>query len=150
MGSVIRFARQNKGRGSKAGRLATGIAALLVILLLAISCGRDPTDPSRTDITGLWKSFDRALYIYNIELEITQTEPGLVIGKWRAEGQTDNRCTPVIPCRDSSVIQGRNEVAQVVIELLHAGTFVGELQTSNRLNGIIRAGGENFHVTFAR
>ena len=117
---------------------------------MAIACGREPTDPSRTDLTGLWKSFDRDLYIYNIEMEITQTEPGIVIGKWRAQGRTDNRCTPGVPCKDSSIIRGRNEVAQVVLELLGAGTFVGELVERDQLRGIIRSEGQNFHVTFAR
>ncbi len=114
------------------------------------SCGRQPTDPSKTDISGVWQSFDQDLYIRNIQMEITQTEPGVVIGKWRALGRTDNRCTPGIVCKDSSVIKGRNEVAQVVLELLGAGTFVGELTSASQLKGIIRSETQNFHVTFAR
>lgn len=83
-------------------------------------------------------------------MEITQTAPGVVVGKWRAQGRVDNTCTPGIVCADSSTIQGRNEVAQVVLDLLGAGTFVGELVNQKELKGIIRSQGQNFHVTFAR
>ena len=48
------------------------------------------------------------------------------------------------------MIKGRNEVAQVVLELLGAGNFVGELILKNQLKGIIRSEGQNFHVTFGR
>lgn len=126
----------------------TGV--LVATAVTGIACGREPTDPARADLTGLWKSFDRDLYIYNIEMEITQARPGVIIGKWRALGRTDNACTVGIPCTDSSVITGRTEVAQVVIELLGAGTFVGELVSANQLKGIMRSETQNFHVTFAR
>jgi hypothetical protein len=129
----------------------TGIAgALVVFAMAAVACGREPTDPARADLTGLWKSFDRDLYIYNIEMEVTQAQPGVIVGKWRALGRTDNVCTPGVVCKDSSVITGRTEVAQVVIELLGAGTFVGELVSANVLKGIIRSDTQNFHVTFTR
>jgi hypothetical protein len=124
--------------------------ALVVFTIVGIACGREPTDPARADLTGLWKSFDRDLYIYNIEMEVTQAHPGVIVGKWRALGRTDNVCTPGVVCKDSSVITGRTEVAQVVIELLGAGTFVGELVSANVLKGIIRSETQNFHVTFTR
>lgn len=122
--------------------------ALLVVALAA--CGADPTDPSKSDLTGTWKSFDRDLYITNIELSLMQPSPGIVIGKWRAEGRTDNACVPGRPCGDSSIVTGRNEVAQVVLDLLGAGTFVGELARADTLKGVIRSQGKNFHVTFGR
>lgn len=127
--------------------ILAGTAALLVV---AIACGREPTDPSRTNISGQWKSFDRDLYITNIRLSLIEPSPGVVSGKWTADGRTDNVCTPGVPCGDSSVVTGRNEVAQVVLELLGAGTFVGELASKDTLIGIIRSQGTNFHVTFAR
>jgi len=114
------------------------------------ACGMEPTDPARSDLTGTWRSFDRDLYIFNIELALTQPSPGIVIGKWRAQGRTDNVCTPGIACADSSIVTGRNEVAQVVLELLGAGTFVGELAKADTLKGIIRSQGSNYHVTFGR
>ena len=123
---------------------------MLLAVAVALSCGREPTDPSRSDLSGAWKSFDQDLYIRNIVMEITQTAPGVVIGKWRAQGRVDNACTPGIVCADSSTIRGRNEVAQVVLELLGAGTFVGELVNQQELKGIIRSENQNFHVTFAR
>ena len=131
----------------KEGLILAGAAALLVV---AVACGREPTDPSSTDISGQWKSFDRDLYITNIRLTLTQPSPGVVTGKWVADGRTDNACTPGIPCRDSSVVSGRNEVAQVVLELLGAGTFVGELAQKDTLIGIIRSQNTNYHVTFSR
>jgi hypothetical protein len=126
------------------------LCPLLLAVAVALSCGREPTDPSRSDLSGVWKSFDQDLYIRNIVMEITQTAPGVVIGKWRALGRVDNKCTPGIVCADSSIIRGRNEVAQVVLELLGAGTFVGELVNQQELKGIIRSESQNFHVTFAR
>lgn len=131
-------------------RRVVRLASAAIALGLASACGSEPTDPSRSDLTGRWKSFDRDLYIANIELVLTQPSPGIVIGKWRAEGRTDNLCTPGISCADSSMVTGRNEVAQVVLDLLGAGTFVGELAKADTLKGIIRSRGTNFRVTFGR
>lgn len=121
-----------------------------VALLTLIACAPEPTDPAKTDLTGVWQSFDEDLYIRNIQLTLEQPSPGIVTGKWRAEGRTDNACVPLKPCADSSIVTGRNEVAQVVLELLGAGTFVGELATQDTLKGIIRSAGQNFHVMFGR
>lgn len=126
------------------------IGAVCAVLAIASACGREPTDPSKSDLSGVWRSFDRDLYIFNIEMTLTQPAPGIVAGKWRAQGRTDNTCTPGVFCADSSTVFGRNEVAQVVLELLGAGTFVGELATADTLKGAIRSQGTNFHVTFAR
>ncbi|HYN82527.1 MAG TPA: hypothetical protein VES88_13575 [Gemmatimonadaceae bacterium] len=97
--------------------------ALVAAVIAAAGCGREPTDPSRTDFAGVWQSFDRDLYIYNIRMVIIEPQPGIVVGQWTADGRTDNLCTPGIPCRDSSIIHGRNEVSQVVLGLLGAGTL---------------------------
>ena len=129
-------------------RLSNLIVATLAVIIAA--CAAEPTDPARSDLTGVWQSFDQDLYIRNIRLTLQQPSPGIVSGKWRADGRTDNVCTPGIECADSSIVTGRNEVAQVVLELLGAGTFVGELATADTLKGIIRSQGKNFHVTFGR
>lgn len=126
------------------------LAGAAVLLVAAVACGREPTDPSDSDLTGVWRSFDRDLYITNIRLTLIQPSPGVVTGKWVADGRTDNSCSPGVPCGDSSVVSGRNEVSQVVLELLGAGTFVGELAAQDTLRGIIRSQGANYHVTFAR
>lgn len=132
------------------GKAAVVIIGSLTLALVAAACGREPTDPSSTDITGLWRSSDRDLYITNIRLTLVQSAPGVVTGKWTADGRADNACTPGIPCGDSSIVTGRNEVAQVVLTLLGAGTFVGELAKKDTLEGIIRSQGTNYHVTFGR
>jgi hypothetical protein len=124
--------------------------ALAAAVTIALSCAAEPTDPSKSDLSGVWQSFDQDLFIRNIRLELQQPSPGIVSGKWRAEGRTDNSCVPNVFCADSSLVTGRNEVAQVVLELLGAGTFVGELATADTLRGIIRSQGKNFHVTFGR
>jgi len=131
-------------------RRATTIAAMAMIAIAAASCGREPTDPSRTSLTGFWRSFDVDLYIHNIEMEIHENEPGVVIGKWSAIGKVDNSCPVGKFCKDSSIIQGRNEVAQVVLHLFGAGDFVGERTSDTQLKGIIRSREQNFHVTFTR
>ena len=129
---------------------AVTVVYLATTVIGIAACGMEPTDPSKSDLTGTWKSFDRDLYIFNIEMTLSQPSPGIVIGKWRAQGRTDNVCTPGIPCGDSSIVSGRNEVAQVVLDLLGAGTFVGELAKADTLKGIIRSQGTNYHVTFGR
>lgn len=127
------------------------IRRLTPIAVLALAaCGREPTDPSETSLAGVWFSPDRALFINNIEMTLVQPSPGVVVGKWRAAGRTDNSCPPGSACGDSSIVYGRNEVAQVVLDLLGAGTFVGELARSDTLKGVIRARTQNFHVTFGR
>ena len=122
----------------------------IAALVSTIGCGREPTEPSRSDLTGHWQSYDVDLYIRSMELELVQPSPGIIVGKWRALGRTDNACTPGVFCADSSIVTGRNEVAQVVRELLGAGTFVGVLASRDSLNGIIRSSGMNFHVAFKR
>ena len=127
------------------------IRRLCSIAALALAaCGREPTDPSETSLGGVWFSADRALFITNIEMTLVQPAPGVVVGKWRASGRADNSCPPGALCGDSSIVYGRNEVAQVVLDLLGAGTFVGELAKADTLKGIIRAQTQNFHVTFGR
>jgi hypothetical protein len=138
-------------KSSNVLRLKTWLAVGAVVALAATAaCGHEPTDPSSTDLTGLWKSTDQDLYIRNIRLTLVQPAPGIITGKWVADGRTDNVCAPNVPCGDSSIVTGRNEVAQVVLELLGAGTFVGELATKDTLKGIIRSQGTNYHVTFGR
>ena len=122
--------------------------AVVAVLIAGAGCGREPTDPSRTNIAGVWQSFDRDLYIRNIRMVLVETRPGLVAGRWAADGKVDNACPPVGPCRDSSNIIGRNEVSQVVLHLLGAGDFVGERPRKDLLRGIIRSQQQNFHVTF--
>ena len=124
--------------------------AICAVVFATAACGREPTDPSSSDLTGFWRSFDRDLYITNIRLTLVQPSPGIITGKWAADGRTDNVCTPGLPCGDSSIVTGRNEVAQVVLDLLGAGTFVGELASADTLRGIVRSDGRNYHVTFAR
>lgn len=131
-------------------RRAGIISVIAISSIVALSCGREPTDPSRSDLTGFWKSFDVDLYVRDIEMELTQTEPGIVIGKWRAVGKVDNSCPVGKFCTDSSIIQGRTEVAQVVLHLFGAGDFVGEQTERDQLKGIIRSREQNFHVTFNR
>ena len=125
------------------------IACLALAVLLG-ACAAEPTDPAKSDLTGTWQSFDQDLFIRNIQMELHQPAPGIIVGKWRAEGRTDNLCTPGVPCSDSSIVTGRNEVAQVVLELLGAGTFIGELATADTLKGVMRSQGQNFHVKFGR
>jgi hypothetical protein len=129
---------------------ASNVIAFIAAAVLVLACAAEPTDPADSDLSGVWQSFDQDLHIRNIRMDLQQPSPGIVSGKWRAEGRTDNSCPPGVSCADSSLVTGRNEVAQVVLELLGAGTFVGELATADTLKGIIRSQGKNFHVTFGR
>jgi hypothetical protein len=126
------------------------IVTIVVLVTAGAGCGREPTDPSRTNIAGVWQSFDQDLYIRNLRMVMVETQPGLVAGQWTADGRVDNTCTPGVACRDSGVIRGRNDVSQVVLEILGAGTFVGERPKKDLLRGIIRSENQNFHVTFTR
>ena len=141
---MISFTRT---RGS--GRLANFLFGAFLAAAI-VACGREPTDPSSTDLSGQWRSFDQDLFIRNIRLVLVEPSPGVIAGKWTADGRTDNACRPGVACGDSSIVTGRNEVAQVVLDLLGAGTFVGELATKDTLKGIIRSQGTNFHVKFGR
>ncbi|MEO5588257.1 MAG: hypothetical protein ABIS03_01635 [Gemmatimonadaceae bacterium] len=137
--------------GKSIASMVRSKAVLLVLLAaFAAACAAEPTDPAKSDLTGVWRSFDPDLYLRNIVMTLQQPSPGIVSGKWRADGHADNSCVAGLPCGDSSILTGRNEVAQVVLDLLGAGTFVGELATADTLKGIIRSQGKNFHVTFGR
>ena len=121
-----------------------------MLAVVIAACAAEPTDPADSDLAGTWQSFDQDLHIRNIRMVLHQPSPGVVVGTWRADGRTDNSCVPNVPCGDSSVVAGRNERSQVVLELLGAGTFVGELAKTDTLKGIIRSEGKNFHVKFGR
>ena len=131
-------------------KLRVSNVVVCVIAAIVAACAAEPTDPSKSDLSGVWQSFDQDLHIRNIRLTLAQPAPGIVTGKWRADGKTDGTCPPGAACGDSSIVTGRNEVAQVVLQLLGAGTFVGELAKADTLKGIIRSEGKNFHVTFGR
>ena len=126
------------------------IGAVATSVVGVLSCGREPTDPARSDITGLWKSFGVDYNLRDVEMELHQIEPGIVVGKWRAIGKINGDCPAGTFCKDSSTIQGRNEVAQIVIHLFGAGDFVGEHTSTDELQGVIRSFERNFHVTFHR
>ena len=85
-----------------------------------------------------------------MEMELHQVEPGVLVGKWRAIGKINGDCPATTFCKDSSTIQGRNEVAQVIIHLFGAGDFVGEHTSTDELKGVIRSFEQNYHVTFHR
>ena len=127
-----------------------GRLALLLLPLLTASCGREPTDPARSNLNGVWKSFDAHFNLYNIELELVQPAPGLVTGIWTSQGRVDNSCPPSPLCRDTSTVIGRSEVAQVVLDLQGMGPFVGQLVQKDTLRGAIRLEGRNFHLKFGR
>ena len=129
---------------------AVRFGAIAICVAGALSCGREPTDPARSDITGLWKSFDVDRNLRDMEMELHQVEPGVVVGKWRAIGKINGDCPAATFCKDSSTIQGRNEVAQVIIHLFGAGDFVGEHTSTDELKGVIRSFEQNYHVTFHR
>ena len=131
-------------------RITSHKLLLIAALGLIAACAAEPTDPAKSDLTGGWRSFDQDLYIRNIQLILNQPSPGIIVGKWRADGRTDNACTPGIPCADSSIVTGRSEIAQVTLELLGAGTFVGELAKADTLKGVMKSQGKNYHVTFGR
>lgn len=131
-------------------RRALLVGAVATTIIGALSCGREPTDPARSDLTGLWKSFGPDYNLHDVQMELHQVEPGIVIGKWRAIGKINGDCPSGAFCTDSSIIQGRNEVAQVIIHLFGAGDFVGEHTSTDELKGVIGSFGQNFHVTFHR
>jgi len=131
-------------------RRAIQVGAVASSIVGALSCGREPTDPARSDLTGLWKSFGPDYNLRDVEMELHQVQPGVVVGKWRAIGKINGDCPPQTFCKDSSIIQGRNEVAQIVIHLFGAGDFVGEHTSTDELKGVIRSFEQNFHVTFHR
>lgn len=114
------------------------------------SCGREPTDPSKTDISGWWQSLDRDVYVYNLQFQLTEKQPGFVSGQWKSIGHRNAGCIPFILCGDSDAIQGRNEVAQVVLQLNGLGVFVGDLVSETELKGVILSDKPNFHLTLTR
>lgn len=134
----------------KSAPLKLSILLVVAALGAVAGCAAEPTDPSKLELSGVWKSFDQDFHIRNIVLTLDQPSPGIIVGKWRADGRTDDACVVGVPCADSSIVTGRNEIAQVVLELLGAGTFVGERVKADTLKGIIRTENKNFHVTFGK
>lgn len=121
------------------------------LIILAIGCAPEPTDPATTDLAGTWKANAHLYTLSNFKLELIQEPAGIVSGKWYADGDGGGGgCFPNIPCKAFGNLIGRNTVSQIELELLGAGQFEGVLRQGDTMRGIFSVLDAYDTITFVR
>ena len=121
------------------------------LILLAIGCAPEPTEPATTNLGGTWKANAHLFTMSNIRLEMIQEPQGIVSGMWYADGDGGfGGCFPEIPCKASGHLIGRNKVSQIELELLGIGKFEGVLREGDTMRGIFAVLASYDTITFNR
>lgn len=125
--------------------------AAFALLVLAVGCAPEPTEPADTNLAGTWKANAHLFSLSNIRLEMIQEPEGIVSGMWFADGDGGGGgCQPETPCKAFGHLIGRNTVSQIQIELLGAGEFQGVLSQSDRMRGAFSVNDRFDTITFNR
>ncbi len=123
----------------------------LALVILAIGCAPEPTEPATTNLAGTWKADAHLYFLSNFKLEIIQEPKGIVSGMWYADGDGGGGgCFPNIPCKAFGHLIGRNTVSQIELELLGAGQFEGVLRQGDTMRGIFSVLDAYDTITFVR
>lgn len=125
--------------------------AALALIILAIGCAPEPSEPADTNLAGTWQAKAHLFTMSNMRLEVIQEPQGIVSGMWYADGDGGlGGCFPDIPCKASGQLIGRNTVSQIEIELLGIGTFEGVLREGDTMRGSFAVLASYDTITFNR
>ena len=125
--------------------------AAFALIILAIGCAPEPTDPATTNLAGTWRANAHLYSLSNFRLEMIQEPQGIVSGKWYADGDGGGGgCLPNTPCKAFGNLIGRNSVSQIELELLGAGQFEGVLRQGDTMRGIFSVLDAYDTITFVR
>lgn len=122
-----------------------------LVLIFAIGCAPEPTEPATTSLAGTWKADAHLYSLSNFRLEMIQEPQGIVSGMWYADGDGGGGgCLPNVPCKAFGHLIGRNTVSQIELELLGAGKFEGVLRQADTMRGIFSVLDAYDNITFIR
>lgn len=113
-------------------------------LCVCAACSKDPNAPdATTPVTGTWVSTDTVAVFTGFHLNIVQSDNGLLSGTWNGTTKVVNgSCSADLTCTPSNILFGSNLSLSVELQVLGAGTFVGQLKTKNELVGHFLSYGE--------
>ena len=136
------------------GPCISSIMRLYIGILLVIAsaaCGPELTTPSDKSLAGTWRSEAHVFTLSSFRMQIVQEPGGIVSGTWSAHGDGGRGCPEHTPCEASGSLIGRNNVAQVQIELIGStGRFEGVQVKTDELRGIFAVGDGFEVITFTR
>jgi hypothetical protein len=125
--------------------------ASFALIILAIGCAPEPSEPADTNLAGTWKANAHLFTMSNMRLEMIQEPKGIVSGMWYADGDGGlGGCMPATPCKASGHLIGRNTISQIELELLGIGTFEGVLRQGDTLRGAFTVSQAYDTITFNR
>jgi hypothetical protein len=125
--------------------------AAFALVILAMACAPEPTEPADTSLAGTWKANAHLYTLSNFRLEMVQEPEGIVSGMWYADGDGGvGGCLPATPCKAFGHLIGRNTVSQINLELLGVGAFEGVLRNDNTMRGIFSVLDSYDTITFNR
>ena len=119
--------------------LSRFLSPLLLVgvgVLAVTSCGPALTDPSSTDVSGIWVSPGPAAGMTNMSVNIVQASDGSITGTYTAIGTPGLQFCPATgTCAISGTVAGSNSVLQVFFSMSDAGSFTGQLIGGTELRG---------------
>jgi hypothetical protein len=125
--------------------------ASFALIILAIGCAPEPTEPADTNLAGTWTANAHLFTLSNFRLEMIQEPQGIVSGMWYADGDGGGGgCPPETPCKAFGNLIGRNTVSQIELELLGAGQFEGVLRAGDKMRGTFSVQDSYDTITFNR
>ncbi len=127
-------------------RLSLGAA------ILFSGCSKNPNAPdAKSSVSGRWVSADTVDVFTGFDLQMVQDEKGFIGGSWTGKTRILNgKCDPEFGCNPSNSVSGSNLSLKVTIDILGAGTYVGQLSTRDVIQGKIIRFGIFYDLTLKR
>ena len=126
------------------------MAALSPLLAILVTCGPPLTEPSSQNISGHWISPDRIGPIYDISMDVSQTEDGDVSGEWAGKASpTDAACPEGLGTNPSGRVSGTNKALGLNLAVVGAGDFQGQMISPTALRGSLFSCGVFYPITFS-
>ncbi len=110
-----------------------------IIILLTLGCSKDPNAPdATTSLSGHWVTADTVDVFTGFDLQMAQSDDGLISGNWTAKTRIINgKCDAIFGCAPGNMLRGSNLSLKVTLAILGAGTYSAQLVTKDRLDGQI-------------
>lgn len=138
-----RYAKGRTLTRFRAVKPALKSVAVAALILGALGCSKDPNFPNATtSLSGRWVSSDTVDVFTGFDVQVTQAANGVISGNWKGTTRiTNGRCDAIYGCAPANTVSGTHLSLRVDLEILGAGSFVGQFATKDLIEGqIIRFG----------
>lgn len=115
------------------------LLVLAALFCFGAACAKDASAPNAlTTMSGRWVSSDTVEVFTGFDLKIMQDEKGSISGNWVGKTRiTNGQCDATFGCAPSNIVFGSNLNLRIDLEILGAGSFTGQLRTTDELEGQI-------------